>query len=36
MLEVIRSDLDVALALTGSNSIADVNRSSLYGAGATR
>jgi L-lactate dehydrogenase (cytochrome) len=30
MLEVIRADLDVALALTGCTSIADVDRSALY------
>jgi L-lactate dehydrogenase (cytochrome) len=31
MLEVLRADIDVALALTGNTSFADVNRSALYG-----
>jgi isopentenyl diphosphate isomerase/L-lactate dehydrogenase-like FMN-dependent dehydrogenase len=30
MLEVIRADIDVALALTGHPSIAAVDRSALY------
>ncbi len=30
MLEVMRADIDVALALTGSTSVADLGRSSLY------
>jgi L-lactate dehydrogenase (cytochrome) len=33
MLKVIKGDIDVALGLTGSNSFADVDRSSLYRAG---
>jgi L-lactate dehydrogenase (cytochrome) len=35
MLEVMKADIDVALALTGSTSITDVDRSALYRAGAT-
>jgi L-lactate dehydrogenase (cytochrome) len=34
MLDVMRADIDVALALTGQNSIAAVDRSALYQAGA--
>ena len=34
MLEVIRADIDVALALTGHTSITDVDRSALYADGA--
>jgi 4-hydroxymandelate oxidase len=30
VLEVIRADIDVALALTGHNSCADLDRSALY------
>jgi L-lactate dehydrogenase (cytochrome) len=33
MLETIRADIDVALALTGNTSVADLDRSALYGAG---
>jgi L-lactate dehydrogenase (cytochrome) len=31
MLQIIRADIDVALGLTGSNSIAEIDRSALYG-----
>ena len=34
MLEVIRADIDVALALTGSTSVRDLDRSALYDAAA--
>jgi L-lactate dehydrogenase (cytochrome) len=33
MLDVVKADIDVALALTGQTSIADVDRSALYDAG---
>jgi L-lactate dehydrogenase (cytochrome) len=33
MLEVLRADIDVALALTGNTSLAEVNRSALYESG---
>jgi L-lactate dehydrogenase (cytochrome) len=33
MLKVIRADIDVALALTGSTSVAELDRSALYAAG---
>jgi L-lactate dehydrogenase (cytochrome) len=32
VLDVIRSDIDVALGLTGHTSVADLDRSALYGA----
>jgi L-lactate dehydrogenase (cytochrome) len=34
MLKVIRADIDVALALTGNTSVADLNDSALYRGGA--
>ncbi len=33
MLEVVKADIDVALALTGTTSVADIDRSTLYASG---
>ncbi len=33
MLRRIRADIDVALALTGNTSVADLDRGALYGEG---
>jgi L-lactate dehydrogenase (cytochrome) len=30
MLKVVKADIDVALALTGNNSVAELDRSALY------